>query len=295
MWIFQFFKSALSESFDYFSTKIKGRFIAFAIQLVLSYIGIGIFTFILTTLSLPLFYGGELSFNLLSTKGIYDWLVLIDPVWTVTIVIGVNLLFRTSSTNKQMSFPDFYGMRSSTFWFELFVAIAGLSILMILYHKNELFYPVSSGNDLDFLLGNAFEESMDFLTRFIENWLYYISLALPIVAIVVLEIRERQRSGVVLRQPIWKILVAAVLLGLLVTWSMDALLRMFYELVLQIIYAPFEMLEIPMFLGIITNICFMTFKFIALAAVYHFIIQYGTKEVEAPVLSTNTSEDLLDI
>ncbi|NVK63902.1 MAG: hypothetical protein HWE22_04915 [Flavobacteriales bacterium] len=294
MWIFQFFKHALGGAFDYFSIRIKGRFAAFAIQLVLSYLLVGVFTYIIAMLASPLFYGGSFSLNIISVDVLYDWALLIDPAWTVTMVVAVNFLFRTDLSNKRMKFADFYNKRTSTFWFELFLAVSLLTILLIIYHRNDLYYPISYGNDLDFLLGQGFGDNMEFLGPLIENWLYYISLSLPIIAIVVLEIRERKRNGVVLKHPMWKMLVVAIILGFFVSWSMDAFLRMFGDLVLTLIYAPFEMMEIPIILGVLTTIFFTTFKFIALSTIYHFTIQYGTQENKERVLFSETSEDLLD-
>jgi len=169
-----------------------------------------------------------------------------------------------------------------------------LTVLLIIYNSKSIYFSTTYSSDLGYLLSEGFGENMGFLGMFLKNWLYYISLALPIVSIVILEIRERKRNGVTLQQPLWKILIVAVFLGFFVSWSMDAFLRMFGELVLSLIYAPFEMIEIPVVLGVITTIFFTTFKFIALAAVYHFTIQYGTQENEERVLFSNTSEDLLD-
>lgn len=294
MWIFHFFKYALGSSFDYFSTRIKGRFVAFALQMVLSYVLVGAFTGIIAMLALPLFYDGSFSFDLFSSEFLYNWAVLITPVWTVSIVIGVNYLFRTNASEERMKFADFYSKRTSSFWGELFVTICLLTILFIVYNSNTIYFSPTYPNDLEYLLNEGFGENMGFLGMFLKNWLYYISLALPIVSIVILEIRERKRNGATLKQPLWKIIIVAILLGFFVSWTMDAFLRMFGELVLSLIYAPFEMIEIPIVLGIITSIFFVTFKFIALAAVYHFTIQYGTQEDEERVLFLNTSEDLLD-
>lgn len=294
MWILHFLKETLNSSFDYFIQKVKGRYLAFAVQLIVSYLAVALFTLLITTVIVALISQGGLSLDLFSMNDLFEWMRMIDPVWVVTTVIAVNFLGKSNLSNKRMSFPDFYKGRSSAFWLDLVIAVVTLSVILTIYYKNELMLTFDA-NPLDILLSQGFNGLKSPLETLLSNWIYYIVISLPIIAIVLIEVRDRKRNGFKLKLPFWKVLLALLFLSFIVSWTMDNLLYMFGELIMNLVYAPFELIEIPAIFSVIVSVLFETLSFIVLAAIIHFGIRYGMEEASlSPVINDNNNE-LLDI
>lgn len=294
MWILQIFKDALNASFDYFLEKIKGRFWAFLVQLIVSYLAVAFFTLVITTVIISLLNQGKFSLDLFTAEGLFEWMRMIDPVWLITAVIAVNFMFKTDLLNKRMSFPDFYANKSSQFWLDLVVAIAIVAVGFTIYYKNELLLSYNYDNNLELLLDAAFENDVYSISGLISNWISYIVVALPVVAVLVIEFRDRKRSGFQLKISFWKILLATILFSFILTLTFNYLAVMFSELILALLYVPFEMIEIPVILGVFSSIFFKTLHFIALTAFFHFVLQLNMERVTTEVID-NTTNELLDI
>lgn len=292
MWILQIFKDTLNASFDYFMEKIKGRFWAFLVQLVLSYLAVAILTLMITVTIISLLNSGEFTLDLFSAQGLFEWVRMIDPVWMVTVVIGVNFLFNTDPLNKRMSFPDFFEGKSTQFWLDLVLAVAVLAVVFTIYYKNELMLSFDRP-PLEVLLSEGFGDFKSPLETLLSNWIYYTVMALPIIAVIVIEIRERKRNGFSLKIALWKVMMALVLLIFILTWTFESLLFVFGELVLNIIYAPFEMIEIPAVFGGIAAIVSKTVFFFTASAFFHFTLQLNMERVTTEVID-NTTNELLD-
>jgi hypothetical protein len=202
---------------------------------------------------------------------------MIDPAWTVTVVIASNYLFTSDPNSKKMSFPDFYTKKSSGFWLDLVIAVAVLSLILAIYYRNELVLTFSDQTPLELLLAEGGMNLGFTFSALISSWISYIVKVLPILAIVLIEVRERKRSGVQVTIPIGKAFLVLILISFTLTWTFDNFLYAFNELVLTLLYIPFEMVEIPAIFGIIATIFFKVFHFMTLAAVVHFILSEGSK------------------
>ncbi len=292
MWILHFFKETLNSSFDYFIQKVKGRFLAFAIQLIVSYLAVALFTLMITLVMVSLMNQGNFSINLFSFTGLYEWIRMIDPVWMVTDVIAVNFLFVSGLSKERMSFPDFYKKRSSGFWLDLLIAVSILAVVLTIYYKNELLL-TNGASPIDLLLHAGFKNELNPLANLLSSWIYYTIISLPVIAIILIEVRERKRNRFKLKLSFWKILLGTLLLSFIISWTFESLLYMFGELVMNLIYAPFELIEIPAIFGVIVSILFKTLNFITLATIVHFGIRYGMEENDVSPVNTIT-KDILD-
>ena len=292
MWILHIFKETFNSTFDYLIEKVKGRFLAFAIQLVLSYLAVAIFTLLITVAIIPLFNQGEFSLDVLTADGLFEWVRMIDPVWTVTVVVGVNYLFLADPSQKRMSFPDFFKGKSSSFWLDLVIALAVLAVILTVYYKNEILLSFTHPDPLDLLLLQGFENFEYTFSKLLSNWIYYVVWASPVVAIFIIEIRERKRKGFILKMPIWKMLMASIVLSFIIYWIFDGLLFVFGELIMSFLYIPFELIEIPAAFGVLVSILFKTMQFMFIAAVFHFILKMGMKKHEAADLEQNTINEI---
>lgn len=293
MWILQIFKDTLNASFDYFLEKIKGRFWAFLVQLVVSYLAVAFFTLLITTIIISLLNQGTFSLDLFSAEGLFEWMRMIDPVWLVTSVIAVNFMFKSDLLNKRMSFPDFYANKSPQFWLDLLVAVAIVAVGFTLYFKNELLLSYTYDHNLELLLDAGFENDVYSMSGLLSNWISYAVISLPLVAVVVIEFRDRKRNGLELKISLWKILAAVILLSFVLTLTVNSALDMFSKLVLALLYVPFEMIEIPVIFGVIVVIVFKTVHFIALTAFVHFVLKINMKKSNAELIDNDTNE-LLD-
>lgn len=292
MWILHFLKEVLNSSFDFFIQKVKGRFLAFAIQLIVSYLAVALFTLLITSVMVAFMSQGGFSLDLFSINGLFEWMRMIDPVWVVTIVIAVNYLGKSDASNESMSFPDFYKGRSSAFWLDLVIAVAVLSVILTIYYKNELMLSFEP-NPLVQLLNEGLGGIKTPFQSLLSSWIYYTIISLPVITHVIIEVRDRKRNGLQLKLALWKVVIATLLLSFIVSWTFDNLLYIFGELVMNLIYAPFELIEIPAVLSVIVSILFETIIFIVVAATIHFGIQYGMEEnPNAPVASNIKNEPL---
>ena len=212
------FKDTLNASFEFFLEKISGRFWAFSLQLIVSYIAVAVFTLLITVIIIPLFNQGSLNLDLYSFDGLFNWIRMIDPVWTVTIAIAINGLFNLDSEQKKLSFVDFYNNKSSQFWMELLIAVSILSAVFVIYYKSEFLLSLSDQTPLELLLDNGFENTRNTLSVFLSNWMSYLVMASPIVAIVIVELRERRRNGITLVTPVWKVVITLIILKFILAW-----------------------------------------------------------------------------
>ena len=236
---------------------------------------------------------GGFSLDLFSADGLFEWMRMIEPVWTVSIVIAVNYLFKKGLSRTKMSFPDFYIQRSSGFWLDLIIAVSVLSVVLTIYYKHELMLSFD-GQPIDYLLSQGFENLKTSLSSLFSSWISYIVMSLPILALILIEVRERKRNGFKLKLPIWKLFLATLLLSFIVYWTFNNLMNMFGELVMNLIYAPFEMIEIPIILGVIVSVLFKTVNFMVLAAVVHFGIRSGMMKDPNAAVNMNNTNDILD-
>ena len=289
MWILQVFKESLNATFNFFLQKVKGRFVSFMVQLVVSYLAVAIATLLITMIVIPILNQGQFSLDLFSLHGLFAWVRMVDPAWTVTVVIASNFLFTSNLNDRKMSFPDFYTKKSSNFWLDLSAAIVVLSLVLIVYYKNELLLSSADKTPLELLLSEGGMNLGFTVSSLISSWISYIVIVLPIFAIVLIDVRERKRMGVQEKIPIGKAFLALVIISFTLAWTFDGFLYAFNELVLTLFYIPFEMIEIPAFFGIIATIFFKVFHFMTLAAVVHFVLAEGTKETYR-----NPNQDILD-
>ncbi len=296
MWIRNFSQDAYNSAHDYLNLKVKGRFLSFAIQYIVSYIAVALFTLMITMVVVAMLNQGDFSLDLFSSQGLIEWLTLIEPIWTVSIVIGVNYLFTANLSENRMSFSDFYRQKSSGFWLDLIIALTVLTALLTIYHRNQLLFGNTSSSDLEILLNAGFNDTGWRLANLLSNWVMFISQALPFIAIVIIEIRERKRNGCVVNYPIWKILIAAVVIGIIVNVLMNYLYYTFGELVLSLIYAPFKLVEIPIIIGVVVLIFFKAYTLMILSAFLHFTIKRGVVGVGSTSSTgpVDNSKDLLD-
>lgn len=296
MWIRNFTQGAYNAAHDYLNQKVKGRFLSFAIQYIVSYIAVGLFTLMITMVAVSMLNQGDFSLDLFSSQGLIEWLTLIEPIWTVSSVIGVNYLFQANLSDNKMSFPDFYRLKSSGFWLDLIIALTILSIALSIYHRTLFLSGSAAPTNLELLLQSGYTNSKFHLASFFSRWLLFISQALPFIVIVIIEIRERKRNGCVVNYPIWKIFIAAVVIGIILNVIMNYIQYMFGELVLNLIYAPFELVEIPIAIGVVVLIFFETYTLILLSAFLHFTIKRGVVGVASTssTLPIDHSTDLLD-
>jgi hypothetical protein len=293
MWILQFLKYAFNETFDFLLVKVRGRFASFIIQLVLSYLALAILTVIVTMVAVPLLNQGEMSMDVFSTQGMFQWAGMLDPIWIVTSVVCVNYFFRRSSAEQRMTFSDFYKGKSSGFWFDFSVAVAILAVVFIIFNRSSLFYSYSDNTPLDVLLTEGLENTAFSIQSVLSSWIFYLAYSSPVVALVIIEVRERKRNGVSLRTNILKVILVSVLMYFAVSWIVNNLLHIFQELILNIINSPFEMVEIPVFLGVTANIFFQTFQLMFFSVFVHFLIQHAFDKTHSVPLR-DESNDLLD-
>lgn len=294
MWILQILKETFNSSFDYFLKKVKGRYLAFLVQLVISYLAVAVFTLVISMIIVSMLNQGSFSIDVFSMNGLFEWMRMIDPVWGVTAVIAVNFLFKADLSAKTMSFPDFYKEKSPQFWLDLVIAVVTLAVVLTIYYKNELM--LQFGVDpIEQLINVGFDGMQSPMVELLSNWIYYSVISLPTAAVILIEVRDRKRNGFRLKRSFWKILITSLLLSFVITWAFDDVLFIFGNLVMNLIYAPFELIEIPAFLGVVVTILFKTLNFMFLASVFHFAIKHSMEKDSTVKVDSQDKSELLDL
>lgn len=293
MWGLQLLKYAFNNSFDYFIGKVRGRFAAFVIQLVLSNIAITVFSIIATLIAVALINNGPLSLDVFSTEGIFQFAGMLESIWVVSSVICVNYFFRNPNVQR-MTFVDLYKGKSSGFWLDLSIALFLLAVVFIAYNRSVLFNSYADNiTPLNLLMNEGMENTGYSIQSIIGSWIYYIVHSLPVVAIILIEVRERRRNGITLKSNIVRVILIAILMYFVITWTAESFLQIFQELILNVLNSPFEMVEIPIFFGITSTIFFQAFRLMFISVFVHFLIAYAQEESQ-PILRRNETSDLLD-
>ncbi|MFT5778901.1 MAG: hypothetical protein ACI837_001858 [Crocinitomicaceae bacterium] len=270
MWLLQFLKETLSKSLDDLAERNRGRFkfyvLFYLMSTLVSFIIVFCCTYVILLFRLPE-YVDVIDHMLDIGIMIFDYLYFLVSAMTLLFIIKYRMYLQ-DYPEKRYSIKEAFGKIDSTaYGYFLIVTIVGTFLLG--------YYFVDPAEPLNYYDDYTDYWTIGWIGRAIDSLMVLLAQVLPLVTLGYYAILLRKKISITYKVGVWKPILGFVVLAMILLLVHNRAYYLIDELVMNVIRAPFEQAEIPVFLGVMVSGFLNVIYYMVLSTFVHYSFEFA--------------------